>query len=378
MNETVGLYIHWPYCRSKCPYCDFNSHAISNFDAPRWLEGFRRALTDARAMTPGRGIGSIFFGGGTPSLMPPDMVSGLIGDVRSLWPVEDAVEITLEANPSAAEASRFSALRRAGVTRLSIGVQAFDDATLEFLGRTHDAAQARYAIDAAIKTFPEVSIDLMFGWRGHTARSWEQTLAEATGFGTRHISIYQLTVEAGTRFAAHGVRTVEADASGDLYALATERLGANGFEAYEVSNFARGSAVCGHNLAVWRGGEYIGIGPGAHGRIRRNGNWLAMVQEHLPEAWLAATEARLGVEDRTVLAASERAMEIVMTGLRLQEGFDRMALWRLCGLDAADVLAEDALKTLVDGGLLGSNGPRIWATPAGRLVLDSMIPRLLV
>lgn len=378
MVEAVSLYIHWPFCRSKCPYCDFNSHVSDEIDTVRWLSGLRRALTEARAMTRQRSVGSIFFGGGTPSLMPPDMVAALLHDIYSLWPVEDYVETTLEANPSTAEASRFSALRAAGVNRLSIGVQAFDDVTLSFLGRTHDATQARHAVAMAIETFPEVSIDLMFGWDGHQASDWEHTLTTAIDFGTRHVSIYQLTIETGTPFARRGVRAVDADVSGELYACAVERLGGAGFDAYEVSNFAQAGATCAHNLAIWRGGEYVGVGPGAHGRIRHDGSWLATVQESSPVEWLIAAEHGTRVEDRAVLSPSERALELVITGLRLREGIDRTEFRRHCGLDLADVIAEDALRSFVDAGWLVSDINRIRATATGRLVLDSIITNLLV
>lgn len=382
-EPTLGVYVHWPFCQSKCPYCDFNSHVREAVDQARWRDALIREIETEAALTPGRQVVSIFFGGGTPSLMPPQTVAAVLAAIRRGWPVAPDVEITLEANPSSVEASRFAALAAAGVNRVSLGLQALDDAALAFLGRRHNAAEGLAALAIARSVFERVSFDLIYARPGQSADDWQAELSRALDMGTGHLSLYQLTIEPGTAFAEQYRRKrftlPDEDSAADLFAL-TRRLTAEaGLPAYETSNHARPGEVCAHNLIYWRYLPYVGIGPGAHGR--RPGTPSPMATERLarPEAWLAAVEAHgHGLSAAAAISAREQADEAVMMGLRLAEGIDLAAIARHSGVAEASVVSASALPDLLALGLITQQGSRITASAAGHLVLNSVIARLLV
>src|SRR5258705_8846309 len=292
--EPLAVYIHWPFCRSKCPYCDFNSHVRDRIDEERWTRALLIDLERQAEMAPDREVVSIFFGGGTPSLMPPDTVAALIARVKALWPVTPGLEVTLEANPNSAEAERFAGFAAAGVNRLSLGVQALDPAALHFLGRRHDRQEAIAAIALARDTFPRTSFDLIYARPGQSVAAWEDELGEALTLAGSHLSLYQLTIEPGTAFGNRAERgetlAADEDTAAALFEVTQGRLLAAGMPAYEISNHARRGAECRHNLAYWRYEDYLGIRPGAHGRVTRGGGKVATQQRRSPEAWLAAVE----------------------------------------------------------------------------------------
>jgi len=369
-KKELALYVHWPFCVSKCPYCDFNSHVRESIDQNEWREALLTDLAYEAAQTPGRRLTSIFFGGGTPSLMPPATVAALIEAAEAQWAFAPGIEITLEANPNSAEAARFADLADAGVNRVSLGLQSLDDAALRFLGRAHDAAEGRAALDIAQSVFDRVSFDLIYALPGQSAAAWEAELARAVSFGTSHLSLYQLTIEPGTRFAALAAKGALAAADPDegaaLYELTQAMTEAAGLPAYEISNHARFGEESRHNLAYWRYRSYAGIGPGAHGRRRG----VATQRHRKPENWLAAL-ARGGhgiVEERDIPPADAR-VEALLMGLRLREGVDLARI----GADAVDA---EVVRRLTDQGLLRSNGSRLAATPAGMLVLDAILAEI--
>lgn len=374
-----ALYIHWPFCLRKCPYCDFNSHVRAEVDEPRWRDALLSDMRHEAAVAGGQRLTTIFFGGGTPSLMPPATVAALIAEAEQLWGFADDIEITLEANPSSVEAARFEQLAAAGVNRVSLGVQALDDAALRFLGRLHGVDEALDALTVAQRRFRRVGVDLIYGRPGQTEAQWEEELARAVGLGTEHLSLYQLTVEAGTRFAtdARLGRLVmpDEDHQADLFALTRELTGASGLFAYEVSNFARAGAQSRHNLTYWRYEDYLGIGPGAHGR--RNG--LATVRHRKPENWLESIAAAgHGISKDRPLSAEEAAGEALMMGLRLTEGVDLARLEQRFGRALWTVLDVDKLRMVERLGLLRKDGRSIALTAAGAPLLDAVLGELLV
>lgn len=377
-DDSLGIYVHWPFCVSKCPYCDFNSHVAEAVDDARWRSALLLELAHAAKETPGRAVTSIFFGGGTPSLMPPASVAAVIDAVHRHWLVAPEVEITLEANPSSAEASRFTALAAAGVNRLSLGVQSLDDAVLKFLGRAHDAAEARSAITAAARSFPRYSFDLIYGWAEHAPARWHQDLTQALARAGSHVSVYQLTIEPGTAFHRRRMATGDDDTLADLYEVTQDVLDAAGLPAYEVSNHARPGHECRHNRAVWRGGDYLGIGPGAHGRLRRGTTTLAQQRHRAPERWLAAVEGSgHGTQRETRLTPFERAEELLLMGLRLTEGVDAGRFGARTALPLDRAIRSEAVQPLTDEGLIAIRGARLAVTPRGRLCLDSVLAALL-
>ena len=371
----LALYVHWPFCVSKCPYCDFNSHVRASVDQDAWREALLADLAHEARRTPGRRLGSIFFGGGTPSLMPPATVAALIDSAEAHWGFAGDVEITLEANPSSVEAARFADLAAAGVNRVSLGLQSLDDARLRFLGRAHDVAEGLMALGTAQSAFGRVSFDLIYALPGQTAEGWSAELDEALSFGTGHLSLYQLTIEPGTRFATLAAKgelePADPDDSAALYELTQERTEAAGLPAYEISNHARAGEESRHNLAYWRYRDYAGIGPGAHGR--RGG--VATQRHRKPENWLAAVTAHShGIGEETRIAPAERGIEALLMGLRLSEGID---LARLAELSGSDPLDRDAVVRLADQGLLAIDRERLRATPAGRLVLNALLAEIV-
>jgi oxygen-independent coproporphyrinogen-3 oxidase len=377
-DPGFGVYVHWPFCRLKCPYCDFNSHAAPAVDHARWRRALVAELRRAARATPGRAVASVFFGGGTPSLMEPATVAAVIDAVADRWPTASGLEVTLEANPTSVEADKFRGFRAAGVNRVSLGVQALDDGALRLLGRGHTAAEARAAVALAARCFERYSFDLIYARPGQTAESWRRELKEALVIAGEHLSLYQLAIEPGTPFHRDGVPAAPEGLAADLYAATQEALAAAGLPAYEVSNHARPGAECRHNLAVWRGGDYVGIGPGAHGRITGTDGTWALHQIYDPARWLAAVEEKGdGTAKRRLLGAEEREEELLLLGLRLAEGVDRRRFARLAGrgLDAALDLAR--LRRLVDGGFLAADARSLTATAAGRLRLNAVLAALL-
>jgi oxygen-independent coproporphyrinogen-3 oxidase len=380
-REPLAVYIHWPFCLSKCPYCDFNSHVREGIDAARWTRALLADLEHQAALAPDRIVTSIFFGGGTPSLMPPETVAALVARVGALWPAADGLEVTLEANPNSAEAERFAEFAEAGINRLSLGIQALDPQALRFLGRGHDRDEAIAAIGLARNSFARYSFDLIYARPGQSVAAWENELGEALTLCGDHLSLYQLTIEPGTAFgnrAARGEPLAADEETGAALFEATQlRLAAAGLPAYEISNHARPGAECRHNLAYWRYDDYLGIGPGAHGRVTQGGAKVATRQRRTPEAWLAALESTGTAIDETTPIPRETAVEeMLMMGLRLVEGVSRQRLETLAGR-AVEELFADALPNLVEGGFLTLDAERLAATAAGRQRLNAVLGTLL-
>lgn len=375
-DAGFAIYVHWPFCRSKCPYCDFNSHVRDSIDQERWRRGLLREIDYYADATPGRTVTSVFFGGGTPSLMEPETAAAVIGRIATRWTLAAGAEITLEANPTSVEAGRFRDFRAAGVNRVSLGIQALNDSDLRFLGRRHDAAEALAAVRLAASTFPRFSFDLIYARPGQTVAAWRQEMARALDFAVGHLSLYQLTIEEGTAFHpahARGDFTLpDEDLAGALYDATQEVLDAAGLPAYEVSNHARPGEESRHNLTYWRYGDYVGVGPGAHGRLTLDGEKRATRGHRAPEVWLERVE-RDGHGGHTPesIPPGARATEALMMGLRLVEGVP----WaRLGGRGAVDAAA---LARLVAGGFLTDDGERLAATPEGRVRLNALLGALL-
>jgi oxygen-independent coproporphyrinogen-3 oxidase len=375
---SKALYIHWPFCLAKCPYCDFNSHVRERIDAERWRDALLADMRHEAALAGGEPLESVFFGGGTPSLMPPALVGALLDEAERLWGFAPEIEITLEANPSSVEAAKFRDLAAAGINRVSLGLQALDDETLRFLGRLHDAREGLRALETAQATFGRVSFDLIYARPGQSARQWERELRQALGFGTGHLSLYQLTIEPGTRFATDvrqgAFEPLADDPAADLFALTRELTEAAGLPAYEVSNHARPGEESRHNLAYWRYRDYAGIGPGAHGR--RGG--MATLRHRKPENWLdAVAERGHGLKEERALAAHEQASEALLMGLRLAEGIDLAALAQRFAVPADELIEPTKLALYADLGLTWRDGQRIGVTPKGMPLLDALLGELV-
>jgi oxygen-independent coproporphyrinogen-3 oxidase len=381
-GRGFGLYVHWPFCLSKCPYCDFNSHVRESIDHARWRAALLAELDHYADETAGRALGSIFFGGGTPSLMEPATVTAVIDRAALRWQFADDIEITLEANPSSVEAARFTGYRAAGVNRVSLGVQSLDDAALKGLGRRHDAAEARTAVALAHRLFDRVSFDLIYTRPGQTPEAWRAELSEALAMAGEHLSLYQLTIEPNTAYesAFRQGRLVmpDEDSAAALYELTQELMEAAGRPAYEISNHARPGAESRHNLTYWRYGDYVGIGPGAHGRLTLGGEKMATRQHRAPEAWLAAVEtAGHATRTRETVAPQERAAEMLMMGLRLAEGVSRAAFRAETGMDLIEAVDGAALARLADVGYVTLDDTALRATSEGRQRLDAVLAALL-
>jgi oxygen-independent coproporphyrinogen-3 oxidase len=373
-----ALYIHWPFCAKKCPYCDFNSHVREGVDVAAWQTALIADLRAEAAVAGGESLTSIFFGGGTPSLMPPGLVAALLAEAEALWGFAEGIEITLEANPSSVEAANFAALARAGINRVSLGVQSLDDAELRFLGRLHGADETLRALETAQAHFARVSFDMIYALPGHTPELWEARLGRALGLGTGHLSLYQLTIEPGTRFASDVRRgrlvPLDDDAAAELFDLTQALTGAAGLPAYETSNHARPGEESRHNLAYWRYQDYAGIGPGAHGR--RGG--VATVRHKKPENFLAAVSRQGdGIAEARVLPVADQAAEALLMGLRLTEGVDLAALGTRFGLPRAGLIDEGALGRLRGLGMMWVSGSRIGVLPEGCGVLDALLTEVV-
>jgi len=370
--NDLALYIHWPFCVSKCPYCDFNSHVRADIDQQHWREALLTDLAHEARLLPSRTLTSIFFGGGTPSLMDPAAVEALIDAAVTHWRPSANIEITLEANPNSVEADRFADLAYAGVNRLSLGLQGFDDAALTFLGRAHSAREGWRALEIAQRRFRRVSFDLIYALPGDTEGSWSATLAQALSLGTSHLSLYQLTIEPGTRFAAMVAKgafePLGADAAAALYELTEDMTAAAGLPAYEISNHARPGRESRHNLTYWRYGDYAGVGPGAHGR--RLG--MRTVRHKKPENFLRSiARSGHGLAEEAHLSPVEAADEALVMGLRLLEGIDVAAIANRFELN--DIVDWGRVDRLVASGHMTRNGARIAATPQGRLLLNHLL-----
>ncbi|WP_299081170.1 radical SAM family heme chaperone HemW [uncultured Ruegeria sp.] len=377
-NGGFGLYVHWPFCEAKCPYCDFNSHVSRNINQKQWLTSYLSELKRSAAETPDRVLNTIFFGGGTPSLMAPETVAAVLDEARALWRPSNDMEITLEANPGSVEASRFAAYRDAGVNRISMGVQALNDDDLRRLGRIHTVAEARAAFDIARNCFDRVSFDLIYARQHQTLDAWCSELTEALSMAVDHLSLYQLTIENGTafgdRYAVGKLRGLpEDDSAADMYLATQDICEAHGLPAYEVSNHARAGAESQHNLIYWRYGDYVGIGPGAHGRITLDDRKFATETYLSPIGWLTASASGSGEKERSVLSSQDQANEYLMMCMRLSEGLYIDRFEQLSG----DSLSASKIDELSEMGMIKHQDGRLIATKDGRALLNAVIRELL-
>lgn len=373
-----GLYVHWPFCQTKCPYCDFNSHVAASVDHAHWRERLVQDLRQYAQMTPDRVLNSIFFGGGTPSLMQPQTVAAIIDAAVEVWRPANDLEITLEANPGSVEAARFAAYRDAGVNRVSLGVQALNDTDLQRLGRLHSLAEARAALDIAQREFDRVSFDLIYARQDQTLAQWEAELREAIALSSGHLSLYQLTIEEGTVFARrlargqlHGLPSE--DLAADFYDLTQQLCEDHGLPAYEVSNHAAPEQESRHNLVYWRAGDYVGIGPGAHGRLTLNGQRYPTEAPRLPNRWLHRPADQLSGDIGLPLSGPDRAVEYMMMGLRIDEGIALHRLRHMLG----DTAPAQEIADLTGLGLLHQQDDRLTVTPQGRPLLNAILQRLV-
>lgn len=378
-NGGFGLYLHWPFCASKCPYCDFNSHVAAAIDQGRWQRAYLAEIARLGTETRGRILNTVFFGGGTPSLMDPELVAAILDAVRAAWPLANDLEVTLEANPGSVEAGRFRGYAEAGVNRLSMGVQALNDGDLRRLGRLHTVAEAQAAFEIARAVFPRVSFDLIYARQDQTPAAWRAELREALAMAVDHLSLYQLTIEEGTAFGArHAAGRLRGlpddDRAADMYLMTQDILADAGMPAYEVSNHAPDGAESRHNLVYWRQGDYAGIGPGAHGRLTLGGRRIATDTPKSPAAWLERVEtAGHGELCRETLSDGDRAAEYLMMALRLAEGLDPDRYRTLAGRE----LPAAAVGRLAELGMVERTDTRLRTTPAGRAVLNAVIRELM-
>ena len=389
LEAGFGIYIHWPFCRSKCPYCDFNSHVAATVDQERWCRAYLAELSHGAAATTGRTVTSVFFGGGTPSLMAPATVATLLEAIATCWSLAPDLEVTLEANPTSSEASRFADLRAAGINRLSLGVQALNDQALRLLGRGHDTAEAVTAIGLAARRFNRYSFDLIYARPGQTVAAWRDELACAVDLANGHLSAYQLTIEQGTAFHPRHARgelpLPDDDTAADLFEATQEVLESHGLPAYEISNHARPGQECHHNLTTWRCGDCLGLGPGAHGRLtgpqptgHQGNRRVATRNHHDPAVWLARVESlgHGGLPPEPLDLAARRE-ELLLLGLRLTEGITQTAAQTGFGCDLPALFHRPALARLMAGGFLVLDDAGLRATPAGRQRLNAVLAALV-
>jgi putative oxygen-independent coproporphyrinogen III oxidase len=380
--EPLALYIHWPFCLAKCPYCDFNSHVRDRIPQARFRAALRSELAWEADRLGRRVLGSIFFGGGTPSLMEPETVAALIGDARTRFDAAPGLEITLEANPTSVEAGRLAAFRQAGVNRLSLGVQSLDPDALRMLGRQHSVEQARAALETARAIFPRLSFDLIYTRPGQEPAAWQAELRAALGLAADHLSLYQLTIEPGTAFATRHARgeivLPDGDAAAALYEATAEEAARFGLLAYEVSNYARPGAESRHNLTYWRYGDYAGVGPGAHGRVTLGADLLATRRHRAPEVWAGRVEQDgQGMAEQLVLRVEEKAREMLLMGLRLTEGVDATRFAARTGIALGEAVDPDVLDQAIAESYLEWRAGKLLALPAGRLRLDALLAALV-
>jgi putative oxygen-independent coproporphyrinogen III oxidase len=380
---SLALYIHWPFCLAKCPYCDFNSHVRDSIPQARFAAALRQELAWEAGRLGPRALTSIFFGGGTPSLMDPETVAALIDDARTLFSPSDDLEVTLEANPTSVERAKLAAFREAGVNRLSLGVQALDDAALTALGRRHDAGQAIAALEHARATFPRLSFDLIYARPGQSLDAWRRELRRALALAADHLSLYQLTIEPGTAFEAlhrgGGIVLPDEDLAASLYDATAEEAAGFGLQPYEISNYAVPGAESRHNLAYWRYADYAGIGPGAHGRVTLNGVLTATRRHRAPEPWAERVEALgHGSTPEEIVSPRDRAREALLMGLRLAEGIDTAWFRTRTGTAIEHAIDPTILEGCVEAGYVIWSSERLVATAEGRRRLDAILPRLVL
>ena len=377
-NGGFGLYLHWPFCQAKCPYCDFNSHVSRKIDQEVWKQAYLAEIDRYAAEVPGRVLTSVFFGGGTPSLMDPDVVEAVLGRIRRHWPQANEFEVTLEANPGSVEAGRFRGYADAGVNRVSLGIQALNDVDLRRLGRVHSVSEALRAFEVARGQFDRVSFDLIYARQDQTLADWQLELQQALSLAIDHLSLYQLTIEQGTAFGdRYGIGKLRGlpgeDLAADMYQATQDLCGEAGLGAYEVSNHAQDGAESRHNRVYWRYGDYVGIGPGAHGRLTIDGQKWATEGWKNPTKWLRAVAAGAGESLRDPVSLPDQSDEMIIMGLRLTEGVDRMRYVGLAGRD----FSQDVVGHLVDLGMIQADAGTIRATVRGRMVLNTVINELL-
>ena len=379
-NGGFGIYIHWPFCAAKCPYCDFNSHVRTSVDQSRWLSAIRLELKNNAIRTKGRTVNTIFFGGGTPSLMEPETVAGIIKEIAKLWVLALDIEISLEANPTSVEAQKFSDFRKAGINRISMGIQSLRNDDLKALGRMHSVNEARKAFDIAKDNFKRVSFDLIYARQGQSKFDWEIELKEASSMAVDHLSLYQLTIEDGTRFGdlyeRGNLKGMPNDSlAADMYDITQEITLQNDMPAYEISNHAIEGAESRHNLIYWRYGDYIGVGPGAHGRISENGNKIATTTIENPENWLRGVELNgTSTIDDEVINHIDQASEYLMMSLRLIEGVDMERYKKISGV----ALDNKLIDKNIENGLIKVINNNLIATQRGRIILNTLIKDLLI
>ena len=376
-NGGFGIYIHWPFCESKCPYCDFNSHVSLKIDQKAWLKAYLKCLENASSKTTPRLLNTIFFGGGTPSLMNPEVVSEIIDKIKSLWTVSNELEITLEANPSSVEAIKFKDYQLAGINRLSVGVQALNNIDLKRLGRLHSATEAINAIEISNSIFSQTSFDLIYARQEQTIDEWSAELEKALRLQTGHISLYQLTIEQGTAFDSlyksgklRGLPTD--DHSATLYELTQSLCNKYNLPAYEVSNHAKPGSESKHNLIYWRYGDYLGIGPGAHGRVTVDNKKIATESERDPQKWLNAVTKEKIYENTVNIEPLDQAKEYILMGLRISEGISLSRVEKICD----HKIKECNIRYLSDLGLITIDNDRLFVNTSGRLVLNQIINKL--
>ena len=379
-NGGFGIYIHWPFCAAKCPYCDFNSHVRKSVDQSRWLSAIRLELKNSAIRTKGRTVNTIFFGGGTPSLMEPETVAGIIKEIAKLWVLALDIEISLEANPTSVEAQKFSDFRKAGINRISMGIQSLRNDDLKALGRMHSVNEARKAFDIAKDNFERVSFDLIYARQDQSKVDWEIELKEASSMAVDHLSLYQLTIEDGTRFGdlyeRGSLKGMPNDSlAADMYDITQEVTLQNDMPAYEISNHAIEGAESRHNLIYWRYGDYIGVGPGAHGRISENGNKIATTTIENPENWLRGVELNgTSTIDDEVINHIDQASEYLMMSLRLIEGVDMERYKKISGV----ALDNKLIDKNIENGLIKVINNNLIATQPGRIILNTLIKDLLI
>ena len=380
---SFAVYVHWPFCKSKCPYCDFNSHVRDKIDGAAWKDALLREIDHYARLTPGKRVTSVFFGGGTPSLMAPSLAGSVLERIAARWAMADAPEITLEANPNSSEAAHFAAFKAAGINRLSIGVQALDDTALKFLGRGHDLREARRAIDRAAALFERFSFDLIYARPGQTIAEWQEELARALALQPPHLSLYQLTIEEGTQFqtlfARGQYKLPDEDVQEQLYDVTNAMLKDAGLPAYEVSNYAKPGQESRHNLVYWRYEDYVGVGPGAHGRIAIGATRHATRQAKAPETWLSDVAANgHATAECTPLEKTTQIDEAVMMGFRLTEGIDAARFERVTGaaLEGPEALDPKRVARMIADGFLTRTPTGLAATPQGMKLLNALLAAL--
>ncbi len=376
-NGGFGIYVHWPFCAAKCPYCDFNSHVSDKIYEKQWVTSYLVELDRLFQTIGSRPLKTVFFGGGTPSLMSPELVDQILSKIFSLWPRSNDLEVSLEANPTSVEAGRFNGYQQAGVNRISLGVQALNDADLKRLGRLHSVKEAHLAFDISRNTFDRVSFDLIYARQNQTLTDWRSELGQALSMAIDHVSLYQLTIEQGTAFGdRYAIGKLSGlpneDLGADLFEATQDICGEFGFPAYEISNHTKNGAECRHNMVYWRYGDYAGIGPGAHGRLTINGQRRATAAFRNPEDWLEAVRQGCGYETNELLSPKDQATEYLVMGLRINEGIDQARYRALSGCD----LDQEKISILVDQGLISDTNNTISASQRGRPVLNHIIREL--